>query len=82
MTLLTAAECREIADRKMMEAAGDRLQGKEFRATAWLFLADKIEQAEALEAQRRGNNERGHGQNAPIALDWNTPIGYWEYPIG
>ena len=52
MTLLTSAECREIADRKMMEAAGDRLQGKEFRATAeaWLVLAEKIEQAEAIEA--------------------------------
>jgi len=52
VTLLTAVECREIADRKMVEAEGDPLHGKEFRATAeaWLFLADKIEQAEALEA--------------------------------
>jgi hypothetical protein len=52
MTLLTAAECREIANRKMVEAEGDPLHGKEFRATAeaWLFLADKIEQAEALDA--------------------------------
>jgi hypothetical protein len=52
MTLLTSAECREIAERKMVEAEGDPLHGKEFRATAeaWLFLADKIEQAEALEA--------------------------------
>jgi hypothetical protein len=52
MTLLTAAECREIADRKMLEAKGDPLHGKEFRATAeaWLFLAEKIEQAEAIEA--------------------------------
>ena len=51
MTLLTAAACREIADRKMLEAAGDRLQRKEFRATAeaWLVLAEKIEQAEAIE---------------------------------
>ncbi len=52
MTLLTAVECREIADRKMVEAEGDPLHGKEFRATAeaWLFLAEKIEQAETLEA--------------------------------
>src|SRR5258707_15586385 len=52
MTLLTSAECRQIADRKMVEAEGDPLHGKEFRATAeaWLFLAEKIEQAEAIEA--------------------------------
>ena len=52
MTLLTAAECREIADRKMLEAEGDRLHGEEFRATAeaWLVLAEKIAQAEAIEA--------------------------------
>jgi hypothetical protein len=52
MTLLTAAECREIADRKMVEAEGDPVHGKEFRATAeaWLFLAEKIERAEMLEA--------------------------------
>jgi hypothetical protein len=51
MTLLTSAECREIAERKMAEAEGDPLHGKEFRATAeaWLFLAEKIEQAEAIE---------------------------------
>jgi hypothetical protein len=50
--MLTAAECREIADRKMVEAEGDPVHGKEFRATAeaWLFLAEKIEQAETLEA--------------------------------
>ena len=38
--------------RPQNEAAGDRLQGKEFRATAeaWLVLAEKIEQAEAIEA--------------------------------
>ena len=52
MTLLTSAECREIAERKMGEAAGDRRHGKELRATAeaWLVLAEKIEQAEAIEA--------------------------------
>jgi hypothetical protein len=49
---LTSAECREIAERKMGEAAGDRRHGKELRATAeaWLVLAEKIEQAEAIEA--------------------------------
>lgn len=49
MTRLTAAECREIADRKRLEA---ELYGEEFRATAdaWLVLAEKIAQAEAIEA--------------------------------
>jgi hypothetical protein len=52
MTPLTSAECREIADRKRLEAEGDRLHGEEFRATAdaWLVLAEKIAQAEAIEA--------------------------------
>ena len=52
VTLLTAAECREIADRKMLEAKRDRLHGEEFRVTAeaWLVLAEKIEQTETLEA--------------------------------
>jgi hypothetical protein len=52
MTLLTSAECREIAERKMVEAEGDPVHGKEFRATAhaWLVLAEMIEQAEAIEA--------------------------------
>jgi hypothetical protein len=52
MTLLTSAECREIADRKRLEAEGDPLHGEEFRATAdaWLVLAEKIAQAEAIEA--------------------------------
>jgi hypothetical protein len=45
MTLLTPAECREIAERKMGEAVGDPVHGKEFRATAhaWLVLAEMIE---------------------------------------
>ncbi len=61
MTLLTAAECREIADRKMLEAEGDPLHGKEFRATAeaWLFLAEKIEQAETLEALKAKGKLQG-----------------------
>ena len=52
MTLLTPAECREIAERKMVEAEGDPVHGREFRATAhaWLVLAEMIEQAEAIEA--------------------------------
>jgi hypothetical protein len=52
MTLLTSAECWEIAERKMVEAEGDPVHGKEFRATAqaWLVLAEKIERAEAIEA--------------------------------
>ena len=52
MTLLTSAECRKIAERKMVEAEGDLVHGKEFRATAqaWLVLAEKIERAEAIEA--------------------------------
>ena len=39
-------------DRKRLEAEGDRLHGEEFRATAyaWLVLAEKIAQAEAIEA--------------------------------
>ena len=49
---LTAAECREIAERKMGEAVGDRRHGKELRATAqaWLILAERIAQTEAIEA--------------------------------
>ena len=52
MTLLTSAECREIAERKMVEAEGDPVHGKEFRATAqaWLVLAERIAQADAIEA--------------------------------
>jgi ABC-type phosphonate transport system ATPase subunit len=48
---LTAAECREIAERKMGEAVGDRRYGKELRATAqaWLILAERIAQTEAVE---------------------------------
>ena len=52
MTLLTSAECREIAERKMGEAIGDRRHGKELKATAqaWLVLAERIAQIEAIEA--------------------------------
>ena len=50
--ILTAAECRKIAERKMGEAVGDRRHGKELKATAqaWLVLAERIAQAEAIEA--------------------------------
>jgi len=57
VTLLTAAECRDKAEQKMVEAmnAADPRQHHELEATAkaWLELADKIEQAEALEAQAK-----------------------------
>ena len=50
--IFTAAECRKIAERKMGEAVGDRRHGKELRATAqaWLVLAERIAQIEAIEA--------------------------------
>jgi len=50
--ILTAAECRKIAERKMGEAIGDRRHGKELKATAqaWLVLAERIAQIEAIEA--------------------------------
>ena len=50
--ILTAAECRKIAERKMGEAIGDRRHGKELRATAqaWLVLAERIAQTETIEA--------------------------------
>ena len=47
MTLLTAAECRDKAEQKMVEAmnAAYSRQHHELEATAkaWLELADKIE---------------------------------------
>jgi hypothetical protein len=50
--LLTSAECLKIAERKMEQAIGDRRHGKELTATAqaWLVLAERIAQAEAIEA--------------------------------
>ena len=49
---LTSAECLKIAERKMEEAIGDRRHGKELSATAqaWLVLAERIAQTEAIEA--------------------------------
>ena len=50
--ILTSAECLKIAERKMGEAIGDRRHGKELKATAqaWLVLAERIAQTEAIEA--------------------------------
>jgi hypothetical protein len=50
---LTSAECRQIVQRKRLEAAGDRRYGNELRATAeaWRVLAAKLEQSEAIEAR-------------------------------
>jgi hypothetical protein len=50
MTMLTAAECREKAYQKMMEAKSDRVLGKKLEETAeaWLALADQIERADLL----------------------------------
>jgi len=45
MTLLTSAECREIAERKMVEAEGDPVHGKEFRATEATFCASMMSPA-------------------------------------
>ena len=54
MTLLTSAECREIAERKMVEAEGDPVHGREFRATAhaWLVLAEKAIEALKTKGKR------------------------------
>jgi hypothetical protein len=51
-----AAEYRDKAEQKMAEAANNPTlrQGLTETAKAWLELADKIEQAEALEAQAKG----------------------------
>jgi hypothetical protein len=50
---LTSAECLAIAERKIAEAMGDRRHGKELKLTAqaWIVLAEKIKQAEALQKQ-------------------------------
>ena len=53
MSPLTSAECLAIAERKMVEAMGDRRHGKELKLTAqaWLVLAKRVAEAEALEKQ-------------------------------
>jgi hypothetical protein len=52
LKVLTSAECLKIAERKMSEAIGDRRHGKELKGTAhaWLVLAERIAQTEAIEA--------------------------------
>ena len=53
MSPLTSAECLAIAERKMVEAMGDRRHGKELKLTAqaWVVLAEQVRQAEVLEKQ-------------------------------
>jgi hypothetical protein len=50
---LTSAECLAIAERKIAEAMGDRRHGKDLKLTAqaWMVLAEKVEQAEAVTKQ-------------------------------
>ena len=50
LKVLTSAECLKIAECKMGEAIGDRRHGKELKATAqaWLVLAERIAQINAL----------------------------------
>src|SRR5215212_6192891 len=50
---LTSAECLAIAERKIVEAMGDRRHGKELKLTAqaWMVLAEKVRQGEALQKQ-------------------------------
>jgi hypothetical protein len=47
---LTSAECLAIAERKVLEAMSARRHGKELKLTAqaWMVLADKVRQGEAL----------------------------------
>ena len=53
MSPLTSAECLAIAERKMVEPMADRRHGKELKLTAqaWLVLAQRVAEAEALERQ-------------------------------
>ena len=53
MPPLTSAECLAIAERKIFEAISDRRHGRELKLTAqaWMVLAEKVEQAEALTKQ-------------------------------
>src|SRR3954467_9009646 len=50
---LTSAECLAIAERKIVEAMSSRRHGKELKLTAqaWMVLADKVRQDEALRKQ-------------------------------
>jgi hypothetical protein len=69
MTILTAAECRDKAEQKMIEAAANPALRKGLieTAKAWRQLADKVEQAEALEAlkaKRKVTDDEGKKRNA------------------
>jgi hypothetical protein len=70
LKVLTSAECLKIAERKMGEAIGDRRHGKELKATAqaWLVLAERIAQTEAIEAEGDGEIVL-HGRNPGQPLD-------------
>jgi len=50
---LTSAECLAIAERKMVEAMGNRRHGKELKLTAqaWVVLAEQVRKAEELQQQ-------------------------------
>jgi hypothetical protein len=50
---LTSAECRAVAERKIVEAMSARRHGKELKLTAqaWIVLAEKVKQGEALKKQ-------------------------------
>ena len=53
MSPLTSAECLAIAERKILEPMSARRHGKELKSTAqaWMVLADKVRQGEALKKQ-------------------------------
>jgi hypothetical protein len=50
---LTSAECLAIAERKIVEAMSARRHGNELKSTAqaWMVLAEKVRQGEALKKQ-------------------------------
>ena len=53
MSPLTSAKCLATAERKIVEAMGARRHGKELKLTAqaWMVLAEKVRQGEALRKQ-------------------------------
>ena len=53
MSPLTSAQCLAIAERKIVEAMSARRHGKKLKLTAqaWMVLAEKIRQGEALKTQ-------------------------------
>src|SRR6266403_1540905 len=78
--ILTAAECLAIAERKMGEAIGDRRHGKELRATAqaWLVLAERIAQAEAIEALKAKGKKAFPWPKAAAAVGRHTRMTSFE----